>query len=77
MFMKLFMLFVNFFLSSNFLDSVKKIPFESTLASNVGMKTRKFTFNPYRFADYKQKVIYLLLHVCRVSVEMIQIIKKL
>lgn len=30
-------------------------------------------FNTYRFADYKEKVIDLLMRVCRVSVETVQI----
>jgi predicted helicase len=34
-------------------------------------------FNPYRFADYKQNVIELLMRVCRVSVETMQIIGQL
>jgi predicted helicase len=34
-------------------------------------------FNTYRFADYKQKVIDLLMRVCRVSVETVQIISGL
>ena len=32
-------------------------------------------FNTYRFADYKEKVIDLLMRVCRVSVETVQITK--
>jgi predicted helicase len=34
-------------------------------------------FNTYRFANYKEKVIELLMRVCRVSVETVQIIEKL
>jgi predicted helicase len=34
-------------------------------------------FNTYRFADYKQKVIELLMRVCRVSVETEAIIKSI
>ena len=34
-------------------------------------------FNTYRFADYKQKVVELLLRVCTVSVETIKIVREM
>jgi predicted helicase len=34
-------------------------------------------FNTYRFADYKEQVIELLLKVCTVSVETMKIIKEM
>jgi predicted helicase len=34
-------------------------------------------FNTYRFADYKEQVIDLLMRVCTVSVETMNIIKKM
>jgi len=34
-------------------------------------------FNTYRFADYKEHVIDLLMRVCAVSVQTMQIIKKM
>jgi predicted helicase len=40
-------------------------------------KTIALQFNTYRFADYKEKVIELLMRVCRVSVETMQCIAPL
>jgi hypothetical protein len=34
-------------------------------------------FNTYRFAEYKEKVIDLLLRVCMVSVETMRIVKEM
>jgi predicted helicase len=46
-------------------------------ASKPTDKTILEPFNTYRFADYKQKVIELLMRVCRVSVETVQLISGL
>jgi hypothetical protein len=35
------------------------------------------TFNTYRFADYKEQVIDLLMRVCNVSVETMKLISKM
>jgi predicted helicase len=34
-------------------------------------------FNTYKFADYKEKVIDLLMRVCRVSVETMRIVREM
>ncbi|MFM6859754.1 MAG: type ISP restriction/modification enzyme, partial [Dolichospermum sp.] len=51
------------------LDQYKeKKPKDSTIAEK---------FNTYRFADYKEQVIDLLMRVCTVSVETMKIIKEM